>query len=57
MNVLNRTSALGCVATTQALTEALKNWQGEQLRRDDVTVMAFTVDVNNIKGLVPVTTF
>lgn len=72
MTVLNRTSALGCVATTQALTEALKNWQGEQLRRDDVTVMAFTVDMamprslprsqaaaieNRAEGHVPAMTF
>jgi hypothetical protein len=50
----------------------LKSWQGEQLRRDDVTVMAFTVDMaktrplplspvaaveNRAEGLVPAMTF
>jgi phosphoserine phosphatase RsbU/P len=43
MTVLNRTTRHGCVATTQALTDSLSVWQGDQVRRDDVTVITFSL--------------
>lgn len=41
MRCLSQHAEEGCVATTNALMASLKEWQGAQERRDDLSILAF----------------
>jgi serine phosphatase RsbU (regulator of sigma subunit) len=43
MKVLAQNASKGCTATINAVSDSLKEWQGADTRRDDVTVIAFVL--------------
>lgn len=43
IRVLEELESRSCVAAIEAIDQALQNWQGTENRRDDVTVLAFSL--------------